>query len=177
MAEKLATIHNTGADRLRVRALRLGAALAVAAAASAAVALYPAPEPGTMIAAVAALPALAALVCGVLLAINLLEYSASPESIEFSAIIMMVRSRSGRFLGLSWSEISSILPVGRHPAPGGGRLYDLKLSVILKKDEVIHNLSLKTAHQLVAAYHENAKRLSPDEAQKLADGMFGIKRF
>jgi hypothetical protein len=177
MAEKLASIHNTGADRLRISALRLGAALAVAAAASAAVALYQAPEPGAMRAAIAALPALAALVCGVLLAVNLLEYSASPESIEFSAIIMMVRYRSGRFLGLSWSEISSILPVGRHPAPGGGRLYDLKLSVILKKDEVIHNLSLKTAHQLVAAYHENAKKLSPDEAQKLADGMFDIKRY
>jgi hypothetical protein len=177
MAERLATIQNTGADRLRQSALRLGAAMAVAASASAAVALYPAPEPGAMRAAIAALPALAALACGVLLAINLLEYSASPESIEYSAIIMMVRYRGGRFLGLSWSEISSILPVGRRPAPGGGRLHDLKLSVVLKKDEVVRNLSLKTAHQLVAAYHGNAKKLSPDEAQKLADGMFDIKRF
>jgi hypothetical protein len=177
MAEELASIRNTGADRLRISALRLGAAMAIAAATSAAVALYPSDEPGQTLAAVAALPALAALLCAVLLAITLLEYGASPQSIEYSAIILMVRYRSGHFLGLSWSETSSILPVAKRVGLGGSMLYDLKLSVLLKKDEVIRNLSMRTAHMLVAAYQQNAKKLSADEAQKLADGMFGIKRF
>jgi hypothetical protein len=177
MAEELASIRNTGADRLRISALRLGAAMAVAAAASAAIALYPSDEPGHVLAAVAAIPALAALLCAVLLAITLVEYREAPSAIEYSAIILMVRYRSGHFLGLSWSETSSILPVAKRVGLGGSMLYDLKLSVLLKRDEVVRNLSLRTAHQLVAAYHENAKKLGPDEAQKFADDMFGIKRY
>jgi len=128
-------------------------------------------------AGVAILPALAAIFCAVLLGEALLQYLEAPSRIEYSAIILMVRYRKGRFLGLSWAEISSVLPVSRRIGLWGGRLYDLKLSVLLKKDEVVRNLSVKTAHMFVAAYQQNAKNLSADEAQKLADGMFDIKRY
>lgn len=175
--ESLATIRNTGADRLRVSALELAVVLAAAVAAAAAAALLLAGEIWPVRAGVAAIPALAAVFCIGLLAQAVLEYLAAPSSIEYSAIIMMVRYRNGRFIGLSWAEISSVLPVGKRIGLWGGMLYDLKLSVVLKKDEVARNLSLKTAHMFVAAYQQCAKKLSADEAQRLADGMFGIKRY
>lgn len=171
------TIRNGGADRLRVAALKLSAALAIAAAATVAVALLLSGEPVRVRAGVAAIPGLAALLTAGLLGQALLGYIQAPSRIEYSAIIVMVRYRNGRFLGLSWAEISSVLPVGKRIGPWGGMLYDLNLSVLLKKDDAVRNLSLKTAHMFVAAYHQNARKLGPDEAQKLADRMFDIRRF
>jgi len=152
-------------------------ALAIAVAAAVAAALLLAGEPLPVRAGVAVIPALAAIFCAVLIGQALLQYLEAPSCIEYSAIILMVRYRKGRFLGLSWGEIGSVLPVGKRIGPWGGQLYDLKLSVLLKRDEVVRNLSLRTAHMFVAAYQQNAKRLSADEAQKLADGMFDINRY
>ncbi len=171
------SIRNTGADRLRTGALQLLAALVVAVAAAAAAALILDGESWPVRAGVAAIPALAAVLCACLLTRGIVEYLAAPRSIEYSAIIMMVRYRKERFLGLSWAEISSVLPVSRRIGLRGERLHDLKLSVVLKKDELMRNLSLRTAHMFVSAYQQNARKLSPDEAQHVADGMFGIKRF
>jgi hypothetical protein len=178
MAEEgLATIRNTGADQLRIIAMWLAAALAIAAAIAAATTVILAGEPGPVRAGAAAIPALAALVFAGLLGHTLIRYIEAPSCIECSAIIMMARYRKGRFTGLSWTEISSVLPLKTRPGVFGGPLYGLKLSVAKKKDEVVQNLSLEAARLFVVAYQRNARKLPADEAERLADGMFDIRRF
>jgi hypothetical protein len=177
MTEGLATIRNTGADRLRRIAMWLAAALIIAAATAATAAIILAGEPGTVRAGAAAIPALAAMVFAGLLGHTVIGFFEAPSCIECSAIIMMARYRKGRFTGLSWAEISSVLPQRTRPGVFGGPLYDLKLSVDRKKDVVVQNLSLETARRFVAAYERYARKLPADEAERLADGMFDIKRY
>lgn len=176
MTEQMATIRNGGAERLRAVVLRRAAAFLSAVAVAAALALILAGEPAPVRAAAAVLAIFAVALAGLLVR-AVLEYLRTPTTIEFSAIILLVKYARKEFIGLSWSEITSILPVKTRFMLMGGPLYDLKLSVILKKDEVVMNLSLKAARMLIAAYQQNAKKVSPDEAEKIADGCFDIKRY
>jgi len=172
-----AHIQNTGAARLRLAVIRRAAALAAAVIFATALAiLFPA-EPGRVRLGVIAVPALAAVASAFLLVRAVLEYLDTPYSIEYSAIILLVRYKRKELTGLSWSEIGSIMPVRTRFLLHGGPLYDLKLSVQRKQDVTVQNLSLGAGRRLIAAYQQNAKKLPPGEAEKVADGWFDIKRY
>ena len=177
MNEQMAHIENTGAARLRLAVIRRAAALAAAVIFAAALAiLFPA-EPGYVRASAIFVPALAAVASAFLGVRAVREYLETPTTIEYSGIILLVKYQNKRFLGLSWTEISSIMPVRTRFLLHGGPLYDLKLSVQRKQDVAVQNLSLEAGRRLIAAYQQNAKKLPPGEAEKVADGWFDIKRY
>ena len=177
MGEQTVSIHNTGAVRLRQAVIRRAAALSAAVVAAAALAiLFPAGPLDVRLGAVA-VPALAAVALAFLLVRAVFEHLETPKTIEFSAIILLARYRGRHFTGLAWSEISSILPVRTRFLLVGGPLYDLELSVRLKQDVTVKNLSLEAGRGLITAYQQYAMKVSLEEAKKAADGCFDIRRY
>jgi hypothetical protein len=177
MSAQTTTIPNTGADRLRTAVLRRAAVFAAAVAASLVAAVTLAGEPiYVREGIVAPLALVAALAAGYLLR-AIFEFLETPTRIEYSPIVFFVRYQNKPFLGLSWCEINSIMPVKTRYKLLGEPLYDLKLSIIHGKDRVIGNLSLSAGRMFITAFHQNAKKLSPDEAAKVSDKWFHIKTF
>ena len=111
MSAQPTTIPNTGADRLRTAVLRRAAFFVAAVAAPSVAAVTLAGEPiHVREIAFAPLALVAALAAGYLFR-ALLEYIETPTRIEYSPIVLFVIYRYKPFLGLSWGEITSILPV------------------------------------------------------------------
>jgi len=159
MSAQTTTIPNTGADRLRTAVLRRAA------------------EPVYVRECVVAPPALvAALAAGYMIRATF-EFLETPARIEYSPFVFFVRYHNKPFLGLSWGEITSMMPVKTRFRLMGEPLYDLKLSVIHGKDKVIGNLSLSAGRTFITAFQQYAKKLPPDEAAKVSDKWFHIKTF
>lgn len=177
IVEQPTTIPNTSADRLRIAVLRRAAVFVAAVAASSVAAVMLAGEPILIRAGVMIPTALVAVLAAGYLSRAILECLETPTHIEYSSIVFFVRYRNKPFLGLSWSEIISIMPVKTRYKLLGEPLYDLKLSILHSKDRVIENLSLSTGRAFITAFHQNAKKLSPDEAARVSDKWFAIKRF
>jgi len=171
------TIPNTGADRLRIAVLRRAAVFVAAVAASSVAAVIFAGEPVHVREGVIAPPALLALLAAGYLFRVLLEYLETPTLIEYSPIVFFVRYHNRQFLGLSWGEITSIMPVKTRYRLMGEPLYDLKLSVSHRKDALIQNLSLSAGRMFLTVFQQYAKKLPPEEAAKVSDEWFDIKKF
>ena len=177
MAEQLAAIQNSGTDRLRTAVMRRATVLLAAAVVAAVAAVASAGQPVIVREGLIVPLALAALVAAGYLIRAALEYLETPCLIEYSYIVFFVRYPRGPFLGLSWSEISSVMPVKTRYRLLGETLYDLKLSVLHKKDQVIPNLSLGAGRVFIQAFSQYSKRLPPEEAEKASNEWFDIKRF
>jgi hypothetical protein len=171
------TIPNTGADRLRIAVLRRAAVFVAAVAAASVLAVVFAGEPVHVREGVIAPPALIAFLAAGYLFRVVLEYLETPTLIEYSSILFFVRYRNRPFLGLSWGEIISIMPVKTRYWLMDEPLYDLKIAVLHRKDELIQNLSLGAGRMFITAFQQYTKKLPPEEAAKVSDEWFDIKKF
>ena len=177
MGEQLSRIENSGAHSLRTAVIRRATVVGAAAAAAAVAAAASAGQPAAIREWLIIPPALVTLAAAGYLVRAALAYLETPALIEYSYIIFLVRYPRGPFLGLSWSEISSAMPVRTRYRVLGETLYDIKLSVLHKKDQIIPNLSLAAARVFIQAFGQYVKKLAPEDAKKDSDERFDIKKF
>lgn len=118
-----------------------------------------------------------AVAAGALLVRSVMEHGRTPSEIECSGIVMLARNRRGQLLGLSWQEVTTLIPARTRFPVLGRPLTDLSISVRFRRNEVLENLSQEAAHKLLEVYNRRARGLSPEEARKAADGWFDIRRY
>ena len=172
-----ATVRNGGADRLG-RTFRLSLIFTVLLFCLAGALFWIVPlELGRGLFAFPVLTSSAA-VAGLLLAAGVMgDCSRTPTTIVFGPFVFLVNYPSGKSTGFSWAEVQQIMPGERKITVGPGKLFDVRVVAHKKKDLLIPNLSFQAARALYIGYYERTKKLPPEEARKMADRWFDIKRY